>query len=320
VLAIVAPILFLIHPAIVLAESRGGVEMLFSLLLVLFCVTLVRAVGSKRLGDDFLSGGVLGLTVITRSTLIVFPFLLLLYLFVVEGRRGNRLKLCTNVAAMLLAMFTVLSPWIIRNFKLTGKFVPTASVLGVSAHAGQYICTHLTLDSRWVDLDFQAARERGQLAQELGYPFRGGYYQVFYSSNDEIRFSNELFKRVLGEYKKSPMLFAQCMGANAFNVWFAGKTWRSTALNLAIQLPYLILAICGLVWAANNGQLKTTAPLALVVVCIVAVHLPILAQARYSVPLIPVLSIFAGMALVEAHAVWGRMREAPLAPRGRAPA
>ncbi len=43
---------------------------------------------------------------------------------------------------MVLAMMAVLSPWITRNYFLTGKFIPTASVLGVSAQAGQYIGKH----------------------------------------------------------------------------------------------------------------------------------------------------------------------------------
>jgi hypothetical protein len=202
---------------------------------------------------------------------------------------------------MVVAMIVVLSPWIIRNYTITGRFIPTASVLGVSAHAGQYICAHLSMDNRFGDLDLDAARERSKLAQELGYSFKGGYYQIFYSTNDEMEFSSYLLKRVVAEYQRSPTLFAKCMGYNLFNFWFAGKTWKSTSINLVVQLPYLVLAIVGTVLSLRGGQIRTIAPLALIILYIVAVYIPILAQARYSVPLIPFLSILVCISLVAAQ-------------------
>jgi hypothetical protein len=230
---------------------------------------------------------------------MLFPVLLLAYLLIFETQRQGRFAICRNIILMTFAMLMVLSPWIIRNFALTGKFVPTASVMGVSAHAGQYICSHLSLDNRWVDLDSEAARERETIAQGLGYRFKRGYYQIFYSSGDELRFSNYLVRRVADEYQKSPTLFMKCTGSNLFNIWFAGKTWKSTGLNIVVQLPYLCLAMVGITLSVRRGRFKTIVPLVLITLYIMAVHLPILAQARYSVPLVPYLSILACISLVE---------------------
>ena len=316
VLILGAPLLFLLHPAIVIAESRGGLEMLFGFLLALFCLTLFRAIASHRSWDYVLSGAVPGLTVVVRSTLILFPLVLLAYVLLLDRQQKSILAICRNIGLMILAMLMVLSPWIIRNFVVTGKFVPTASVVGVSAHAGQYICAHLSMNNSWVDLDEDAAREREKIAQELGYPFKRGYYQVFYSSGDEIRFSNDLSRRVIGEYRRSPGLLIKCMSSNLFNLWFAGKTWKSTGLNLVVQLPYLLLAAIGTVVSVRSGRFKTIAPMVLIILYIMAVHMPILAQARYSVPLIPFLSILACIGLVEARTRFAR-REPGVAARSR---
>src|SRR6266851_7100088 len=74
-----SPLLFLFHPETLIAESRGGIEILFTLILIIFILTLYRAVKSKRWWDYLLSGGVLGLAVLVRSTPILFPFVLLGY-------------------------------------------------------------------------------------------------------------------------------------------------------------------------------------------------------------------------------------------------
>ena len=72
-------------------------------------------------------------------------------------------------------------------------------------------------------------------------------------------------------------------------------------MNLVVQLPYLVLAILGTVLSVRNNRIRLVAPLALLIIYYVAVYVPILAQARYSVPLIPFLSILACLPLVAAQ-------------------
>jgi hypothetical protein len=199
---------------------------------------------------------------------------------------------------MIVAMFVVLCPWIIRNYRLTGKFVPTASVLGVSAQAGEYLFTHHSGKDRWA-VDGEAAAERNALARELGYPFKEGYYQCFYSSTDELKFSNYLVGKVAGDYRRSPELFARVMFTNLFYFWIGGKAGNSVLMNSAVQLPLLILAATGILLSVKSGQLKIIAPMVLLIAYSMAVSLPILAQARYSVPLIPYLSILAFIPLTQ---------------------
>lgn len=306
-----SPLLFLFHPETLIAESRGGIEILFTLVLTLFILTLYRAVKSKRWWDYLVSGGVLGLAVLVRSTPILFPFVLLGYFLLFERGENQKVAVFQKFIVMAIAMFLVLSPWIIRNYSLTGKFVPTASVLGVSAHAGLYLSTHQAIGN--VLLDTEAASERSKLAHELGYHFRDGYYQYFYSSADEVGFSHYLFNRVVHEYESSPLLFIKTVGLNFLKFWCGGKTWQSVAMNAIVQLPFLALAIMGIVRSLRDDRVKEIAPLALLIIYIVAVSLPILAQARYSEPLNPFLSILACIPLVTAKSRFNsaKLHEAP---------
>jgi 4-amino-4-deoxy-L-arabinose transferase-like glycosyltransferase len=298
-LLIAAPLLFLFHPATLIAESRGGVEMLFTFLVVLFLVTLYAAMEHSRWWDYATAGAVLGLTVLVRSTPLLFPLFLLGFLLVSKHRSIAAFAICRNVAVMVVAMFAVLSPWIVRNYDLTGRFVPTASVLGVSAQAGEYICAHRFENKPWYLLDREAAQERSKIALALGYRFEDGYYyQSFYSTQDEMSFSAYLARQVFGNYARDPLLCAKCMALNVFNFWFEGKTWTTTIMNIVVQLPYLIFAVMGTLVCVKSGRWQTIGPLVLFILYVMAVHMPILAQARYSVPLIPLLSILGSFCFV----------------------
>jgi 4-amino-4-deoxy-L-arabinose transferase-like glycosyltransferase len=296
--SLLAPVIYLFHPGTLIAESRAGVESLFTTLIVLFFVLTLRAMRKDRLRDYLVAGGVLGLAVLVRSTPILFPILLLAYRLTTERREGRSWTIFRNISMLIFAMVVVLSPWIIRNYRLTGRIVPTASVLGISAHAGQFICSHLNEDKPWYLLDREASRLRGEMATNLGYTFKQGedYYQFFYKTDDEMRFSKYLIAGVVEKYRESPKLCAKCITYNLFNFWFAGKSGASVALNLAVQLPLLLCSIYGVIISAQYGR-KVAALVVVFVAYFVAISVPILAQARYSVPLLPFLAALTAAAM-----------------------
>src|SRR5260370_33260218 len=68
-------------------------------------------------------------------------------------------------------------------------------------------------------------------------------------------------------------------------------------MNILVQLPYMILAVIGIVACVRNNRFTGIGPFVLFIVYVVAVCVPILAQARYSVRLIPFLSVLASIAV-----------------------
>jgi 4-amino-4-deoxy-L-arabinose transferase-like glycosyltransferase len=285
------PLLFLFHPATVIAESRGGFELLFMALLVWFVVSLLRALDDRRSVSYLIAGILLGGAVLVKSTPILFPFSLLPYLLIVERKNSRSFRLLRNITLLVGAMALVLSPWIIRNYRVSGKFIPTASILGISAHSGQHICKHHSDQGGFHVADTMGGAERRQLAGEMGYEFRGDYYQLFYSTADEIRFSQQLLHRVIDEYRNSPSLFLRCTVSNVYHFWFAGRTQQTTLINLAVQLPYLALATAGAYLWILRGGARIVGLLLLFIIYYMGLHLPILAQARYATSLLPFLGV-----------------------------
>jgi 4-amino-4-deoxy-L-arabinose transferase-like glycosyltransferase len=295
--AVVAPILYMLHPGIIVAELRTGVEVPFTFLLLIFLILLRYAVGSNAWSAYVKAGIALGFTTYVRSTALLFPTFLVAYGLLFHPDWRSVLRYAARAALVLACALLVLSPWIIRNYMLVGKFVPTASVQGVAMQAGYYLCVHADGKKEFVDLDNEAAEARKKLAAEQGYKFQGDYYQLFYDPHDEVTFNSFLGAQVVQQYIQSPATFVKCASENVFNFWFQGKNRSTTMANIAIQSFYLILALTGIFLGFREVNKPTLWLLLLFVLYTMAVYVPIHAQARYSIPIIPILSIFAAISI-----------------------
>lgn len=291
--AAMAALIFIVHPGVVIAAARGGFEIFFILLLTAFVLALIRAMQAQDIKYYAFAGLLLGLVVLTRSALLYFSIIVVAYLWWVSRSRSRATGSLRYGVVVLAIMAVVLSPWVIRNYAITQELIPTTTIQGVAAHAGQYICKGLSSTTRFQQLDTEAAYERQRIAAQLGYPHESGYYQYFRATRHEIDFNRALLGQVFDEYFSNPVLWARCAAQNAFNFWFAGKTWSVTLINVLVQGPFLLLAGIGIVHSWRRHQKPPVTLLVLLILYLYALHMPIHAQARYSIPLIPFLAVFA---------------------------
>jgi 4-amino-4-deoxy-L-arabinose transferase-like glycosyltransferase len=298
--ALLASLLFLLYPGTLIAESRGGVEILFIFTASLFMLSFYHAVKRGTLPRFFLAGLLLGATLQVRSTPAAFPVLWLLYGCMAARSFRQRFIELRKTVCLVAGMAVVVTPWVIRNYLLVHKFVPTSALAGVALQEGQYTCQALSWNGDFYAAGQAAGRERGRLAEQLGIHFEGReYFQVFFDPNDEWRFNNLLFREGRDKYLARPGLLATCVARNTVNFWFLGKTFRITELNVLLQLPLLILAFSGLVFLRKQGQLGAMLPILIFAGSIFLAHLPLVAEARYSVPVCAFLIIPASVAIFE---------------------
>ena len=88
----------------------------------------------------------------------------------------------------------------------------------------------------------------------------------------------------------------------SFGGGFVGLLFAAgSALIFVLGFPtlwyFVAFAVAGASLCFKTGRSKMSAPLVLITVYSVLVTLPILAQARYSVPMVPVMAIFAAVAI-----------------------
>jgi Dolichyl-phosphate-mannose-protein mannosyltransferase len=306
--AVVGPVLYMIHPGVILAELRSGVEVLYIFLLLIFLSVLRTALSSESTRAYIYAGLVLGVTTLVRSTALLFPAALVVHTFLFKRDPSSLFRSAVRAALVMACAFLVLTPWIVRNYALVGKFVPTASVQGIAMQVGNYLCTHDDGTRSFEELDLEAAAERNKLAAQYGYRFKPYYYQYFYDPHDEVTFSDTLGAAVIRQYVQSPSIFFKCTAENVFNFWFQGKNRTSTLGNMAVQSFYLILAGVGLFLGYRKMDKPTLALLLLFVGYTMAVYAPIHAQARYSLQVMPILAILAAIPICTVMARVSRTR------------
>jgi hypothetical protein len=194
-----------------------------------------------------------------------------------------------------------MSPWIIRNYRLVHSFVPTATIAGLAAQAGLYTCENTSLGEPFFLADGEAGLERKEIARQLGIPFIGPYFQLFYTPQDELAFYQALLNRVSTEYRSHPEVLAGCAAKNLFfNFWFLGKTPKAVLLNVFVQALLLALALGGVVVLRKRKLLRNAGIILLYILYIPALHAPMVAEARYSMLIAPFLAILAAVFLLSA--------------------
>jgi hypothetical protein len=299
-IALIAALLFLLYPGTLVAEARAGNEMPCVATMLLFIFTLYRAVEEGSTWLFGIAGLLLGVAALVRSEVLLFPVFLLAYFFFTSRGWGARCKVVLQLVALTAGLLVAMSPWIIRNYILVHKFVPTDTLGGIAAQEGLYTCEHLSQYESFLESQRGAGRERAEVARQLGLPFEGSYYyQFFYAPQDEMKFNRVLLDHVSEEYRSNPRVLAGCAAQNLFfKFWFLGKTPQATRMNMLVQLPLLAFALGGLIILYKLGLLRKAAIILLYVVYVPIIHAPIIAHARHSVLVFAFLAVPAAVFLV----------------------
>ena len=295
-LALLAALIAFFHPAIVIADSRGGVESFFMLFLMLFAWLAYRALNDGRYSSYALAGVAMGVLLLTKSTAVLFAPCIFLYLVVRDWSVAGVRRAVLNMATLTVVASLMLAPWIVRNYMLSGEFVPTMSVGGMSAYSGYYMSSHRDSGREQYQLDIEASNEMGEVADAMGLPHRPGYYTQLYTPADELLFYRQLGKIVRDKYRNEPGLFRRALVDNAVGFWVRGRTLKATTMNALLVLPFLALTIVG-AWMGSRRRLPVM-PIVLMIGAFYLVHIPILGQARYHVPLIPIMAVLLVLVLL----------------------
>jgi len=286
--------IYLFHPATILAETRGGYEILFAFLITVFIYVLYRSIESNRYKTYFLSGICLGLTMLVKSITMIFPVFFASYLIYMYNFK-IKTSLFIKFGCFLAGICLIYSPWIIRNYYLTGYFVPAMTIKGVVAYQGMYLNKNRHIDINIRDKHNASSQEINAIAKEAGFKFKEGLFPFFYSTKDEVEFDKMMFNIVIDEYKKSPVFLLKCCILNFFRFWFGGDN-RAVYLNAVLTTPFLLLTLIGVF--KGFRQNINIGLIVLLIISYIMPHLPLLAQARFHVPLLPLLSIFVSYSLM----------------------
>src|SRR5262245_14714246 len=123
--AVVAAVVTALYPFFSYYTVRVFSESMFTLLLSLLVLALMRAQRSLAPRDFTLVGVTLGLALLCKASLELFPLVMLVGL-VLRGR-GSVGRLALNFGVTLIVAGLLIAPWSFRNYQITGRVIPIST-------------------------------------------------------------------------------------------------------------------------------------------------------------------------------------------------
>jgi 4-amino-4-deoxy-L-arabinose transferase-like glycosyltransferase len=288
--AIVTQLLCSIHPMLLWYSARMWVETVYTLVVTI--VVLATILSNERLTvTRFIAVGVaVGVAVLTKPTLLLFPLFFAFYSFL-RWKRKNSWQLLL----LILSVFLLVVPWIFRNYSVSGDFVPVRTGLGFTLVQGDVIGEY------WPEKPYSNI--------ELWYIGMVKVDSILARTQDTVSTPSGGRKLIFSSLRHNlthPLFFTKRIAANFVTFWYLSQSKIKSLFLVFIQLPLLVCVF--LVSLRIWGKNQAIQPVILLIGYYAAVHSFLLGWARYSAPIIPACLFFVAYALVEIHRKFQRPR------------
>ncbi|HIE38879.1 MAG TPA: hypothetical protein EYP77_07405 [Anaerolineae bacterium] len=273
-----------VYPLLVLYPLALATENLYIPLLTLALWAVLRA-GDRNRGRDFaLAGLLLGFTALTRSVATLFVPLIGLWAWADARPRRTGLR---HVALLALCFLLVTLPWSVRNTLLHGEFHFIESALGYDLYQGYHPQSTGTFSAD-IALDLVPILDDGERHR------RG--MEAFWSFvlADPARVPYLMVRKFGHFWGLDRRAFQYFYSNNFFGHWPPGLVVGALVLLCG---PLILMAPAGLAGLTLTRPRRETSLVALLLIYYTGIHMLILAEPRFHVPLIPLLAVLTAHAL-----------------------
>jgi 4-amino-4-deoxy-L-arabinose transferase-like glycosyltransferase len=312
-------------------------EVWTTLLASIAMLVCIRAAQTGHLATFVVAGVLFGLTTLVRPVFVLLPFFLAgaVPLFV-RAHRGRRAL--TGWAALVVASCVTLLPWFTYNYVHLGRFtLSPAGGIGRGLWEGSWqgrwpgrVHTELTaIADEPVDTTELDDRVRG-VARQTGFPAEPMLTYVhewrdiraIWEEPDDplarttarVVADQEYLRAAIAHISEDPLGHAwRRVTRGTFVLWAADIPIRYTDINSTptliiraiwlVQVGLLLLAVVGIAWLVRTGRWLEAVVLTLPLVYVTGVHLPLLCEARQSLPVKPLVIALAAIALTRPKGV-----------------
>jgi len=260
-----------IYPPLIAYNGVIGSEICFTFFLALTLLVLTNAISKNSTKRYGISGFLLGITTLCRSTTIFYPIFFLIGLLI--AKKNFFLK---NSIVLLLFFVITLLPWTLRNYFTSGRFSPLATGGGELFWAG----TQEMLDGK--------ASEKGI-----------DYYYPELSKMPLHQRDSIVIKKGLESIYNNPFVYLKITLKKFIRIIFqpVGQVLTEKKYPLLGRLLYLIhfilliFAVIGFI--LNRPIWEDLIPVISIVVYIIAMHTLLASIPRYRLPVEPYIVLFA---------------------------
>lgn len=199
----------------------------------------------------------------------------------------SKLKLLVATLSIAVVIYASLSPWIVRNYSLTGRFIPTSLQMGASLYDGLNPDATGASDMSFVD----RFRE-----EELASPTASSNVHF------EVRLDERMKQASLNWVQAEPFKAFKLALVKIYRLWSPfprEQAFNKPLLKLALIVSFLPIFLLGIYGGIQSFQEQGTAWfLLLPALYVTAIHSIFVSSIRYRTPVLYGFSILAAYALV----------------------
>ncbi len=286
-----AAFFYALYPCALNYAARYQSEPLFTFLLTAFAFASVLAFQSPLvLSRTVLAGLLLGLTLLTRGTLVAFPVFLSGLSVSLRDKEAKRDLIKCLILAAVAAI--VLVPWAVRNYARSGCFIPLSTWTWSPVYHGLGFGTHYLTELGNAEHVMERAGAEHQRALST-HGVAAGSERGIAGECYEDRVSGQLWlRRILAD----PFLFAWLVVRNLVLVWFVTYHTWSTAIMIGLHGP-LVWLYARSFWDEGRARAPGMWVPKVLVVYFLLLHAILYPHVRYMVPVIPMLLVSVSPAL-----------------------
>ena len=286
------------YPAFISYTGLLLTETLAAFLIATFLYFLMKATEYKNQWRwHAFAGMALGLVILCRSEMLLFPVFVLLGLLLVYKSKKQALIgffILSGLAAIIIL------PWTVRNYISVHKFIPVTVGFGRTLWLGSY-------PEEWTEWHYD--RE----------PIK-----TLYKENTQIEIEEKLRKMAIENIRNHPFIYLKFSIKKFFRFWvtshsntFIGleESFVNTVQNrkykivfqklvlLAVNMGIILFGFFGIF--LTRKRWRVTIFLSLIIIYKVLLHMALYSAARYQIPIMPIMLIFSAVGV---QYLWYHMR------------
>jgi 4-amino-4-deoxy-L-arabinose transferase-like glycosyltransferase len=294
-------------------------EPLFSLLLIAFTLSFIRALQSPAPWRFAVTGALLALTILARPLMQFYPLIVVALIF--GNLRKNWREAVKCAGTLSITLLFVLAPWTIRNYRIFGHFIPGNTHSGLSFFQANYALSEPDfLRHRDVDEGNEALMK--DLEERIGPASRPGVFRHAVNKGFSEYEVDQMaraaaFEAILAHPERYFVLSLVRFFRLWFNVGYGAPPSLQSYMVLAVNAILLGLAVIPFL-RYRGPWLNRAIPVVTLVGFNTALHMAIEAVFRYSVPVFPYVFLFAAFTLFKITAFERVICYFPMIRSGRA--
>ena len=251
-------------------------EPLFAACLAVYVVLLIRAGDRPGLGIAVAAGAMLGLTALSRPTVLWLPVVSIAWILFRLGRRGVGLS-----AAFVLAFAALQVPWVVRNYRVFGDPIVTTTLGGFNLYRHNGMIEEGKYHTGYSHPEFE--RKIRGLAAAAGRPLE---------SFNEAELNALLKTEGARIIKTYPSRYIRLSAMRGVWIWYNENSGRG--LYAVENFLIYLLALIGLFYALRSREPVYFLLLAHIAY-FVAFHSALNVQYRFICPLMSYMILLAGL-------------------------